>query len=426
VNVPNPLYANDRFRNDYSAPVRKGTGVNTTFSVMYHLTNWISVGGSYGDSYVPRTGGGFFLDGSDAETEVGKSYDGVIRFALFQKRTLGGIDLSARTYFNRRENILGDPPGKSQLNALLARNDARDATTNGRNQLGFQDMIGGDYFAQKNKGIEVEVAGRITRGWRLTGSVGTGRIDDYDRWKSSQAYFQSRGQELRQVLEAAGGRLDTAQKPSNAPSAPGLALVNTSIVAAVPSEQQNAVNDYNNFWVQYDLISTLKDTIGIKRMTAKIFTDYTVQEGRFRGVRVGLGANYVDHVVAGYRSGDTIANPNYNSALPVSATNRPWTDDPSVDANTPVWIDQPFDVTGTLGYTWRVKSGPRIIQGKEIQFNLIIRNLMNWQKVINQDEGVALRPPGGDFSLPNRVAQPGRIGQFQRPINFEFTTTLKL
>ncbi len=426
VNVPNPLYANDRFRNDYNAPVRKGTGVNTTYNVMVHVTSWMSVGGSYGDSYLPRTGGGYFLDGSDAETEIGRSYDGVVRFSLFQKRALGGIDISARTYFNRRENILGDPPGKSQLNALLARNDANDGTTNGRNQLGFQDMIGGDYFAQKNTGIEIELGGRITRGWRMTGSFGTGRIDDYDRWKSSQAYFRSRSAELRAVLEAAGGRIDPALKPAGSTSAPGLAMVNPAVTARVPAEQQNAVNDFNSFWVQYDLISTLRDTIGIKRMTAKLFTDYTVQEGRFKGVRVGLGANYVDRNLAGYRSADTIANPAYNPALPVTAANRPWMDDPAVDANTPVWIDQPFEVTGTLGYTWRLRSGPRMLQGKELQFHLIIRNLMNWQKVINQDEGVALRPPGGDFSQPNRVAVPGRIGQFQRPINVELTTTLRL
>jgi hypothetical protein len=426
VNVANPLYANDRFRNDYNAPIRKSTGVNTTASVVYHLTPWMSLGGSYGDSYAPRTGGGFFLDGSDAEPEVGKSYDGVVRFTLFQRRALGGIDVSARSYFNRRENVLGDPPGKSQFNALLGRNDARDATANGRNQLGFQDIIGGDFAAQKNKGIEIEIAGRITRGWRMTGSIGTGRIDDYDRFRASQAYFLGRKEELRSVLEAAGGRLDTTQKPTNAPSAPGLAVVNTSIAAAVPAEQQNAVNDYNNFWVQFDTIPLLADTIGIKRMTVKFFTDYTVQEGRFRGVRFGLGANYVDHVVAGYRSGDTVANPNYNAALPVTAANRPWMDDPTVDLNTPVWIDQPFEMTGTLGYTWRIKSGPRILQGKEVQFNLIIRNLLNWQRIINQDEGVALRPPNGDFSAPNRVAQPSRIGAFQKPINFELTTTLKL
>lgn len=426
VNTANPLYANDRFRNDYNAPNRSGRGVNKTASVVYHLKPWLSIGGSYGDSYAPRTGGAYTLAGDDADPEAGRSYDAVVRLTLFRESALGGIDISARQYFNRREHILGDPPGKAQFNSLLARNAANDATPNGRNQLGFQDILGGDFTAQKNKGIEIEVSGRITRGWRMTGSLGTGRIDDYDRWKNTQKYMLARAPELKQVLEAAGGMLDTTQKPVGSTSAPGLAVVNPSVVALLPSEQQNAVLDYNNFWAQYDSITTLKDTIGIKRMTAKIFTDYTVQSGKFKGVRVGLGANYVDHVVAGYRSGDTVANPNFNPNLAVSSTNRPWMDDPSVDANTPVWIRQPFEVTGTIGYTWRVRSGPRIIRGKEIVFNLIIRNLTNRQKVIAQDEGVSLRPPNGDFNLPYRVAVPSRIGQFQRPINFELTTTLKL
>ena len=39
---------------------------------------------------------------------------------------------------------------------------------------------------------------------------------------------------------------------------------------------------------------------------------------------------------------------------------------------------------------------------------------------------LALRPPGGDLASPYRVAVPSRIAQFQRPINVEFTTTLKL
>ncbi len=437
VNVPNPLYANDRFRNDYNAPVRKSHGINKTGSAVFHLTSWLTLGGSYGDSYAARTGGGYTLEGDDADPERGRSYDAVLRLSLFQKRALGGIDISARQYFNRRENVLGDPPGKSQFNSLLSRNAYNDPTLNGRNQLGFQDVIGGDFTAQKNKGIEIEVAGRITKGWRMTGSLGTGRIDDYDRWKHTQAYFQGRADELKQVLIAAGGVLDTTQKPTNAPSAPGLAVdpqSSPALIAQYPnlqnpsfrSDQIGAVNDYNNFWVQYDSIATLKDTIGIKRMTAKFFTDYTVQTGRFKGVRLGLGANYVDHVVAGYRSGDTVANPNFNPNAAVTSTNRPWMDDPTVDGNTPVWIKQPFEFTGTIGYTMRLRSGPRILHGKELVFNLIIRNLTNRQKVINQDEGVALRPPNGDFNLPYRVAVPGRIGLFQRPINFELTTTLKL
>lgn len=203
-------------------------------------------------------------------------------------------------------------------------------TADGRNQLGFQDVIGQDYFAQKNKGTEIEISGRILRGWRMTGSFGTGRID-------------------------------AAQKPAGSTSAPGLAVVNTAITAAVPGEQQNAISDCNNFWVAFDSIFSLKDTIGIKRVTAKLFTDYTVQEGRFRSVRFGLGANWVDKSLAGYRSGDTVANPNFNPNQPVTAANRPWRDDPTVDANTPVWIKQPFEVTGTLGYTMKLKSRSRLL-----------------------------------------------------------------
>ena len=422
VNIPNPLYANDRFRNDYNAPVRQATGVSKSFGGVYHVFPWMTIGANYGDSYKPRTGGEFILNGEDADPETGKAYDAVVRFSLFRQR----LDVSGRYYFNRKEKRLGTPPGRDDINRLLARNDATDSTPNSRNQLGFGDVIGGDYFATKNKGYEIEISGRITRGWRLTGSLGTALAADYDRWNITQAYISSRKEEFQQVLERAGGRLDTTQKPANAPSAPGLAVVNTAITAALPTEQQGAVNDYNSLWQQYDLISTLKDTVGVKKLTAKLFTDYTVQEGRFRGVRVGLGGNYVDQTVAGYRAGDTIANPNFDPSLPVSGTNLTWIDDPSVDANSPVWIKQPFEIVGTLGYTLRLKSGPRIIQGKEIQFNLVIRNLMNWQRIIAQDEGVSLRNPDGDFSSPVRQAVPGRIGLFQRPISFELTTTLRL
>lgn len=425
VNQPNPLYAGDRFRNDYNAPIREGSGLNTTLGVVYHALSWLTAGVNYGDSYRPRTGGELFLDGSDAEPETGKAYDGVLRFSLFKRR----LDLSARYYFNRQENRLGTPPTTAPINDLLSRNDASDNTPEGRNQLGLQNVPGGDYFASKNSGIEIEVSGRITRGWRMTGSFGTGRVDDYERWTSTQAYVLGRADEFRQVLERAGGRLDTTRQPTGAPSAPGLAIADPTrpdAVIAIPSERSNAVINYNNIWFQYDNISALKDTIGIKRMTAKLFTDYTVQEGRLKGLRVGVGANYVDRNLAGYRSGDTVANPSFNPAQPVTAANRPWMDDPSVDLNTPVWIKQPFEVTGTLGYSFRLRSRTRVLDGKELAFNLVIRNLLNWQRVINQDEGVALRPPNGDFSQPYRVAVPGRIGMFQKPINFELTTTLRL
>jgi hypothetical protein len=54
-----------------------------------------------------------------------------------------------------------------------------------------------------------------------------------------------------------------------------------------------------------------------------------------------------------------------------------------------------------------------------------VKNILNGDDVYYQDDGVVLRSPNGDINAPNRVAVPGRIASYQRPINFEFTTTLK-
>jgi hypothetical protein len=431
VNLPDPRYANVRFRDDYNNPDRSGSGIpTTTFGLVYKISPWVSTKLSYGSNYAIRgTGDAPYLDGTAAKNEQGLGYDGALSFTLFD----GRLDITPRYYFNRRENRIGAPPTSGSINALMGRNDYTDGTANSRNKLGFTDVLGQDYFATLNTGYELELSGRITRGWRLTGSLGTAKAKDYERWKNTQAYVMSRKDEFKQVLERAGGILDTAQKNPASISAPGLAIANpalsdAAITAAggLPTERANAILDYNSIWVQYDSIPLIADTIGVKKLTWKILSDYTVQTGRLKGLRFGAAANFVDQNLAGYRSADTIANPAYDKTQPVSATNLPYKDDPSVDLNTPIWFKQPFEVLTTLGYSMKLRSGWRVIDGKELSFNLIVRNVLNWQRIIRQDTGLALRAPGGDFSLPYRVAVPSRIGSFQRPINFEFTTTLKL
>jgi hypothetical protein len=51
--------------------------------------------------------------------------------------------------------------------------------------------------------------------------------------------------------------------------------------------------------------------------------------------------------------------------------------------------------------------------------------VLNRHQTYYQNNAVVLRPPNGDTSAPNRVSVPGNIAAFQRPISFEFTTTLK-
>lgn len=435
VDIANPVYANDRFRGDYNNPRVEQTIVMKNAGLTYHIFNWLSAKANYGEGYKPLDPGRFLLDGSEANPEKGVAYEGGLTFSLFKDR----LAITPRYYFNRKENRLGDPPGggnNGAINSLLRRRAWNDANPDGRNGFGYGDILGGDYFATKNNGVEVELNGRITRGWRVIANFGTGQLVDYDRWKNTKAYIESRKDEFLDVLQAAGGSLDTTRKPFNAghdvAEAPGLAIANPAITDSMiiaaggnTGVRTGAVNNYNDIWVQYDNIDQLADTIGIKRMSAKFFTDYTVQAGRFKGLRVGLGWQYVDKDIAGYRSGDTVVNPSFNTALPVSSTNRPWMDDPAVDINTPVWIKRPSEWTGTIGYSKRLKSKVAFLAATDLDIQLTIRNLTNKQEVYYQDDGVTLRPPDGDYTQPNRVGVPGRIAAFQRPISFELTTSLK-
>lgn len=421
VNPYAPQYANDRFRNDYNPPDITSDGESVQLGIMYHATKWFSVHANRGTSYQPRGVNSWLLDYSQADPEEGVATDLGATINLFEQR----LAIKVGQYENIRENVLGGPPTNAQMNALFERQAFDDGSPEGRNNLGIDNVPGGDYAKQKNSGYEIEIVGAITPNWRVTGNFGTGRIDTTDRWLNTQAYVDSRAGDMLAALEAAGGMLDTSRKPDNAPSAPGLAVVNPDIIHVKGVDyQQGAANNYNNVWISYDQIPNLDDTIGIKRMKINFFTDYTFSDGRLKGLRLGIGAQYTDQNIAGYRSGDSVANPDYDSSQPVTADNRPWMDDPNVDLNTPVWIDQPLDVTGTIGYGMDFK-GDGFFGGKRLELQLVIRNLFDTRKTIHQDEGVALRPPNGDFSLPYREAVPSRIGLFQKPINFELTGRLK-
>lgn len=275
----------------------------------------------------------------------------------------------------------------------------------------------------------------------MSASLGTAKIVDHDRWPLTRAYVLARAGQFRQVLEAAGGMIDTSRKPMNGSravaDAPGLAIANPAITDAMiqgvtlvdgasgnPQLRTNAVNAYNDIWTNYDRVNTQTDSLGLKRLSAKLVTDYTIQGGMLRGFRYGVSVFWVDQDRAGARGTDTIPNPNFNPNAAVTSANLPYVDDPSVDGNTLLWVDRPFQVDALLGYSRRIRGWGKL-NGKEIEFQLNIKNLLNKQEIYWQDDGVTLRPPNGDVSAPNRVSVPGRIAQYQRPINFEFTTTLK-
>lgn len=432
VGTAAPQYANDRFRGDYNLPRTKQVVVLKNAGLTYHAFPWLALKANYSEGYKPGDIARYFLDGGEAKNEEGVAKEVGLTFNLFDSR----LTVTPRYYYNEKKNRLGDPPTKTPFNDLMGRRPWNDPNPDSRNAFGYSNILGGDYFSTKNDGYELEITGRITRGWRVMGNYGTGQLIDYDRWGGTKAYMLTRVKDMEDVLRAAGGTIDTSLKPTNAGhtivDAPGTAIADPAITDAMISAaggsttvRRDAVINYNNVWTQYDNIDLLVPTLGIKRMTFKFVTDYTFQSGMLKGLRAGVSWQYVDKDVAGYRSGDTVANPSFNSALPVSATNRPWMDDPEVDINTPIFIKRPNEVNATFGYSRRLKSKSAILNGKEIEFQLTIRNVLNKQEVYFQDDGVALRPPNGDTSLAYRTAVPSRVALYQRPISYELTTILK-
>ncbi len=408
VQIWNPFFATDRFRNDYSPPPNKGEAATGSGGFVYHLHKLVSVSANYATSYAPPPTNAFTLTNEVVKPQTGFGYDAGLRFRLLGDR----IAINTNYYYNEEKYRRTDPPVKSSINSLVTRNAATDASTDGRNLRGVPDIIGTDYASLRTSGVELEVVGQLARGWRAVLNAGTARVYTFNRWPLAKQFVPENAELYRQVLEDAGGRIDPAQPLAGAP---GRAVVNPAVTAAIPAEQANAVADYNNIWTNYALVLNDVAAVGQDRLTVNVFSDYTIASGRLRGLRVGLGAQHGGRIYVGSRSGDTIVDP----ANPTRAI-----DDPRVDITHPIYVNRPIIATATLGYALKLRGWKRW-DGKDVTFQLTVRNLTNTQKVIYTDSGVALRPPGGDFTQPNRVAVPGRP-VYTEPISFLFTTTLKL
>ena len=410
VQVGNSFFAADKFRNDYSNPNNADNGFTYQQGFVYSLLRRVALTGNYSTAFVLPPTGSFTLNNEVVSPKTGYGYDTGVRFDL------GRLSAKVGYFYNVEDHQLVAAPTTASINTLYQANAANDGAVDGRNARGYADIFGSDYQSQKNKGYELELQGQIMRGWRGMVNIGTGHVDTYKRFPLARVLNPQLADSFKQVLEDAGGMLDTSQKPSLAPHAPGLAVINPNITPALVTERTNAINAYNNIWINNELILNDVPAPGTDRLTANVFSDYTVQSGRLKGLRLGLGAQYRGRNFLQYRTADTIVDPN-NPNLAI--------DDPNLGLNSPVYVKLPTVFTFTAGYTLRLKTRERWAP-KELQFQLRIKNLTNNQQVVYQDAGLQARPPGGDYSKPNRVSVPVRIGSYTEPVSFLFTTTLKL
>lgn len=400
-------YAKDRFRDDFSAPASVGSIGTKTVGGVYNVTRWLGLSANYAESFnpsgaLPRYGGQLLAP------TVAEGIDFGARVNL-----LGGKFSGSLNYFQTHEdNSVVIPPAGSSTNftTIYQANAIGDLSANGRNIRGFQDLPTDlrDTVRRNTSGIELDITANLSRQWRLLANASTAKPLSDKAFPDSIAYYAAHEKDFIQILNDAGVIVNPTTK---------VATVDTSIPSNIASPDAiRAANAWNNIQNTFlaNLVTQPRLIAGSARVTANLFTDYTLRGGPLNGVRFGVGVNYRDKEVLGFRGSDTIVSPT-NPAVAI--------DDPSVDAYTPVYRKAYHTGTATVAYTWR------LAQGRSIAFNLRIDNLFGddqvrySQNVGTTTGGTTMRPRNGDVSSPARVATPTA---FAYPIPRNWTLSARL
>ncbi|WP_414662236.1 TonB-dependent siderophore receptor [Horticoccus sp. 23ND18S-11] len=388
-------YAGERFQDDYSPPPIEGTKTTYSAGSVYHLNTRISLYGNFAQTYnlpsVTPT-----LTGSPLPATVSNGFDAGVRFSLLDQR----LRLSLNRYFSKEDNQASGAPANTSgpINAIINSNAIGDFSADGRNNRGVQPLpaVFTDRRQQKANGYEFEAVANLSRAWRLSANYAIARAFSTNAGIETATFIDNNLTVLRQIVVDAGGLID----------AQGVATVDNSIPVNQRSPDANtAVTNWNTLLAgRRGIVSGT--VISQNTTSANLFTDYSIQTGRFKGLRVGAGARYRGRAVIGNRGADTIVNP----ANPAQGI-----DDPNVDAFTVVYAPGYWVATATVGYNWRLS------KKYEVRFNLSIDNLLDDDKV--RFTSTILRPPGGDVTNPARVTVPNSYW-YQAPRSYSLAATV--
>jgi outer membrane receptor protein involved in Fe transport len=398
---PEPQYANVRFKDDFNPPPVKGRQVTRSVGTVFHLARWLNPAVNFAETFNPP-GSIVRIDGRQLEPTVATGIDYSLRMELFENK----LNLNFVYYTTEEVNNTIPQDGPGFFNTLYDANIIGDRSGTGRNIRGMGRLPTQyrDTRTRTGSGYEVEVTFNPTRAFRLTGNIGFPRLYESNANPDVRDYIDRNGAIFKQIATDAGVIIGSDN----------IARIDDSIPVNQQSSDVAAARDaYNNIY------SFRRNIVDGKRLqqdqpVANVFGDYTIQEGRLKGLRFGAGARYRGRQIYWSRVEDTIPDPN-NPRVAI--------DDPKVDAYTPAYTPETYViVTATLAYTWRFKNR------RELQANLVINNLLN-------DRGPAysstaqsahlMRPLGGDYTSPARETVP-RYYALKQPLNWTLTFTTRL
>jgi hypothetical protein len=398
------------FRSDFSAPVSRTYANTYSFGITVRPLNWFSPFVNVSNQTIPPTFAEVDLENREKRIVTARGVDFGARVDLGNR-----FNFKYNYFINTRTNEAANNGVLSNINTLINANHWSDTETTSVNSRGVLPLPGNaDYQESKNIGYEIELAGQPLPGLRITlnGSVSS-RINELSkRYPLTKTYVLDPFNQgvFKQLLEDAGGSIDTTQKPLNNGQAisyaPGLAIATPIAGAMAGIDQQSAVNAYNSIWIQYDqIIRNDSANRNPSSKSANFFADYTLQRGTLRGLRLGAGFQWQGDRNVGHRGNDTIIDP-------ANATRS--IDDPTVDSNTQVFDKGAYNTQMNISYPYQLSNG------NTVNLSLRINNPLNDQKILY---GWNSRQPNGDLSKPNRVLMRANVARYPEPISFRFTAS---
>lgn len=393
---PLPQYANDRFQDDYNPADVKAHALTHNLGTMVRVTKVISAGFNYSTTFSPNNSLQL-ISGQTAEPANAKGWDASVRFRLLDGRVNASVVRYESTEGNSLVNT-GNTP--SYINTIVNANHKGDLSVNGTNTHGLPEVPLGFYDRRTREadGWEFEVTANLSRAWRLSANAALPRAYQNTPNVDTLAYLSTNDTVLRQILTDAGVLINSAN----------VATVDATVPAGETSPDASAAaSAWNNLQaVKLNTPVGRQILTGLSKVTANLFTDYTIQEGRLRGLRFGAGVNYRGKQVIGYTGANTIRDPN-NAAVAIV--------DPRASALQAVYNDAYYIGTVTLGYTRKLSK--KLTLGVDLR----IDNALGYDDPIYYN--TIQRPIGGDVTNPGRVATPYNYS-YVTPRNFTLTARL--
>ncbi|MEO6004325.1 MAG: TonB-dependent receptor plug domain-containing protein [Opitutus sp.] len=405
INAGNPLYANDRFQDDYNAPYVHPIINTYTFGGVVNVLPWLGLYANRSQTFSLQ-GALTKIDGSLVEPTASIGDDYGIRVTLPSGRlsiNFGRFTSDQdKNAFNQRFDF------KDSYNRIANAPVIGDLSPTGRNQRNvgsFPDNVY-DTTTRHVEGYELEITANLTPAWRLL--LNAAKTDGVNSNQSPDtiAYFASHDAVSRLILADAGVLIDSQNNASINPIYNDPTKINVGRV-------QTAVDGWNTIEdvLKPNIISAPQPVNGISKWVGNVSTDYRFSSGFMKGIRVNVGVRYRGPMGVGYRGSDTIVDPND----PTKAI-----DDPTVDGTTPVQTPAQWITTCGFSYTFKLK------HRNSLRLDLNVDNVLNDEDVIYTtafaSQGTTYLRPRTTISSPARITVPGAFS-YSIPRNYAVSAT---